>query len=123
MLRIETAIKDSRFFCSSALFHDRFLKLIRSSSQFFTLQFTRDSSLCSCRFGLLIVKAKTTSFQAGEYIKKKTRVSAGFGRAGRVTGRPFGSTGSGRANSQPVFSLDPARPQARVARVPGRAGF
>ena len=75
MLRIETAIKDSRFFCSSALLRDRFLKLIRSSSQFSTLQFTRDSSLCSCRFGLLIVKAKTTSFQAGEYKKKNPGLS------------------------------------------------
>jgi hypothetical protein len=52
--------------------------------------------------------------------KKYTRVSAGFGRAGRVPGRPSGSIGSDRANSHPVFCLDPARPQTRVARVPGR---
>jgi len=44
MLRIETAIKDSRFFCSSALLRDwewngfdKFLKLIRSSSHFSAL--------------------------------------------------------------------------------------
>lgn len=65
MLRIETAIKDSRFFCSSALLRDwewngfdKFLKLIRSSSHFSALQCIRDSSLCSCRFGLLIVKGQ-----------------------------------------------------------------
>ena len=29
-----------------------------------------DSSLCSSRFGVLIVKVKTTSFQVGEYKKK-----------------------------------------------------
>jgi hypothetical protein len=58
MLRIETAIKDSRFFCSSALLRDwewngfdKFLKLIRSSSHFSALQCIRDSSLCSCHFG------------------------------------------------------------------------
>jgi len=45
MLRIETAINDSRFFCSSTLLHDwewngfdKFLKLIRFSSHFSALQ-------------------------------------------------------------------------------------
>jgi len=65
MLKIETAIKDSRFFCSSALLcnwewngFDKFLKLIRSSSHFSALQCIRDSSICSCRFGHENIKKK-----------------------------------------------------------------
>jgi len=63
MLRIETAIKDSRVFCSSTLLRDwewngfdNFLKLIRSSSHFCCS--AMHSSLCSCCFGLLIVKGQ-----------------------------------------------------------------
>jgi hypothetical protein len=37
---------------------DKFLKLIRSSSHFSALQCICDSSLCSCHFGLLIVKGQ-----------------------------------------------------------------
>jgi hypothetical protein len=70
------------------------------------------SSLCCCRFGFLIVKAKTTSFRAWGY---KKNIYPGLNR---VWPGP-GSTGSDRANSQLVFCLDPARPQTRVARVPG----
>jgi hypothetical protein len=55
------------------------------------------------------------------YIKKKGgRVSSGFTRIGRVPGRPAGSTGFRRANSQTGFYLHPDRFQARVGRVAGR---
>jgi len=112
MLRIETAINDSRFFCSSALLRDwewnefdKFLKLIRSSSHFSALQCIRDSSLCSCHFG-------------HENIKK---INLGLSRV--WTGRPgLGSTlrvdRIWPSQFPAFFCLDPARPQARVGRVP-----
>jgi len=102
MLRIETAIKDSRFFCSSALLRDwewngfdKFLKLIRSSSHFSALQCTRDSSLCSCCFGLLIVKGQNDVVSSMIIYKK---INPGLSRVWPGWSGP-GSTQSGRANS------------------------
>jgi hypothetical protein len=52
--------------------------------------------------------------------EKSDRVSPGFDRVDRFPGRPGGSTGFPRANSQAGFSLHPDRSQARVGRVTGR---
>jgi hypothetical protein len=52
--------------------------------------------------------------------EKSDRVSPGFDRVDRFQGRPGGSTGFPRANSQAGFSLHPDRSQAGVSRVPGR---
>jgi len=116
MLRIEMAIKDSRVFCSSALLCDwewngfgNFLKLIRSSSHFCCS--AMHSSLCSCRFGHEDIKKNKPGSQPG--------LAGPTGS--RVPGRPSGSTEFDRANSQPIFCLDPARPQTRVD-PPGQAG-
>jgi hypothetical protein len=110
------AIKDSRVFCSSALLCDwewngfgNFLKLIRSSSHFCCS--AMHSSLCSCRFGHEDIKKNKPGSQPG--------LAGPTGS--RVPGRPSGSTEFDRANSQPVFCLDPARPQTRVD-PPGQAG-
>ena len=116
MLRIETAINDSRFFCLSTLLcdwewngFDKFLKLIRSSSHFSALQ-------CLWFVSLLLSFWPFRHRFGHKNIYKK--INPGLSRV--WPGRPGpGSTGSGRANSQPVFCLDPARPQARVGRVPG----
>ena len=52
--------------------------------------------------------------------KKKQKKVNGFEVGScRVPGRPAGSTGSGRVNSQPGFGLHPNRSHARVGRVPG----
>jgi len=48
--------------------------------------------------------------------KKRMKISPGLSRV--CPGRP--GLGSGRANSQPVFCLDPARPQTWIGRVPGQ---
>ncbi|KAJ6941291.1 hypothetical protein NC651_007160 [Populus alba x Populus x berolinensis] len=53
-------------------------------------------------------------------VSEDDRVSPGFGRVDRVPGRPTGSTGFDRANSQAGFGLHPDRFHARVGRVPGR---
>jgi len=53
----------------------------------------------------------------------KSRVSSGLTRVLRVPGQPSGSTGFFRAKSLADFSLNPARFQPRIIRVPSRAGF
>jgi hypothetical protein len=55
-------------------------------------------------------------------IKAKTKrdwVSGGFHRVAWVPGRPAGSTGFYRVNSQAGFYLHPDRSHARVGRIPG----
>jgi len=68
-----------------------------------------------------ILQRWSSSFHGYVYIKKD-RVSAGFARVAWVPGRPTGSTGFHRVNSQTAFYLDSDRSQARVD-PPGRSGF
>jgi len=101
-----TLLKGSKVFCSSA---------IQDWNCFSLLGF----SVCNCRLASSVHRS-SLSFNLYAFKNKIGRVSVGFTRVGRVPGRPAGSTGFRRANSQAGFCLDPDRSHARVGRVPGR---